>query len=336
MIALKVTDGFKRKRERPYMSTDLNIKNMLLAGVHFGHQIQRWNPKMKPYVYTSRGGIHIINLQKTLDCTKKALDFVESVTAQGGHFIFVGTKKQAAPLIRPAATKAGQFYVSKRWLGGTLTNFETIKVSIDRMKRIDQMRERGDLDPFSKKERAHIEKEYTRLNDYLEGIRDMKKPPEALFVVDINRENIAVAEAARLGIPVVALVDTNGDPSLISYPVPANDDATRSIEFFINLVSQACLAGQKKWEAFLREHPLREKTEKGTSTTPVRSHKGSEDKEIKQGPTVVKVFKTRERKLVAAGTADDVEISMELEEKKEDKQPQKTSDSSDGKKDQKK
>ena len=308
------------------MSMELNIKNMLSAGVHFGHQIQRWNPKMKPYVYTSRGGIHIINLQKTLDCTKRALEFVESVTAQGGTFIFVGTKKQAVSLIRPAARQAGQFYVSKRWLGGTLTNFETIKVSIDRMKRIDQMRERGDLDPFSKKEKARIEKEYTRLNDYLEGIRDMKKPPEALFVVDINRENIAVAEAVRLGIPVVALVDTNCDPSLISYPVPANDDATRSIEFFISLVSQACLTGRKKWTEFLRHRTDQE--EEAVSTSSFHSDKGSGEKEGRDGPTVVKVFKARERKLVAAGTADDVEISMELEEKKEEKPQGKEQNSS--------
>ena len=306
------------------MSAELNIKNMLDAGVHFGHQIQRWNPKMKPYVYASQGGIHIINLQKTLDCTKKALAFVENIAAQGGVFIFVGTKKQAVPLIRSAAIEAGQFYVSKRWLGGTLTNFQTIKVSIDRMKKIDQMRERGDLEPFSKKEKARIEKEYTRLNDYLEGIRDMKKNPDALFVVDINRENIAVAEAQRLGIPVVALVDTNCDPEKIQYPIPGNDDATRSIEFFVQLVSQACLNGQKKWTQSLRyktNQEVKEKSARDSSTYSTSFH--SEKRTGREeGPTVVKVFKAKERKLVAAGTADDVEISMELEEKKEDKQPE--------------
>ncbi len=298
------------------MATELNIKNMLSAGVHFGHQIQRWNPKMKSYVYTSRGGIHIINLQKTLELAEKALDFVEQITAQGGVFIFVGTKKPAVPLISQAAIEAGQFYVSKRWLGGTLTNFQTIKVSIDRMKRIDQMRERGDLDPFSKKERAGIEKEYARLNDYLEGIREMKKPSEALFVVDINRENIAVAEARRLGIPVVALVDTNCDPTLVDFPIPGNDDATRSIEFFINLVSQACLKGQKQWTEQLRHRTDKQEKEKSTgSASFVQMGRTGESKE--DGPTVVKIFKSRERKLVAAGTADDVEISIELEEKKE-------------------
>ena len=305
------------------MSAELSIKSMLDAGVHFGHQIQRWNPKMKPYVYTSQGGIHIINLQKTLDCTKRALAFVEEITANGGVFIFVGTKKQAVPLVRSAAIEAGQFYVSKRWLGGTLTNFQTIKVSIDRMKKIDQMRERGDLEPFSKKEKARIEKEYTRLNDYLEGIRDMKKSPDALFVVDINRESIAVAEAQRLGIPVVALVDTNCDPEKIQYPIPGNDDATRSIEFFVQLVSQACLNGQKKWTQSVRYKTNQERKEQSSpvdSSSPVASSPRSGKKvEKEEGPTVVKVFKAKERKLVAAGTADDVEISMELEEKKEDK-----------------
>lgn len=293
------------------MSVDLSIKNMLDAGVHFGHQIQKWNPKMKSYVYTSRGGIHIINLQKTLDCTKKALEFVESVTAKGGVFIFVGTKKQAVPLIRSAAEEAGQFYVTKRWLGGTLTNFQTIKVSIDRMKKIDQMRERGDLDPYSKKEKARIEKEYARLKDYLEGIREMKTVPSALFVVDINKENIAVAEAKRLNIPVVALVDTNCDPEAIDFPIPGNDDATRSIEFFVNLVSRACREGHKKYERELKQQPQVEKRTKASTDSPVEK-----PEEKKEGPTVVKVFKGR--KLVAAGTADDVEISMELEEKKGD------------------
>ena len=299
-------------------SVELNIKNMISAGVHFGHQIQRWNPKMKPYVYTSRGGIHIIDLQKTLSLAKKALEFVEQAVASGGVFIFVGTKKQAVPLIRPAAEKVGQFYVNKRWLGGTLTNFETIKVSIDRMKRIDQMRERGDLDAFSKKEKARIEKEYNRLNDYLEGIKNMKSPPAGLFVVDINKESIAVAEARRLGIPVVALVDTNCDPEGIDFPIPGNDDATRSLEFFINLISEACLRGQKKWTQTLRQKSAEQK-EKPKANLSRRSAGPAKSADPAGGPTVVKVFKAKERKLVAVGTADDVEISMELEEKKDKK-----------------
>ena len=293
----------------------LNIRNMLVAGVHFGHQIQRWNPKMKPYVYTAHGGIHIINLQKTLECAKKALEFTEEVTAQGGRFIFVGTKKQAVHLIKEAAQEVGQFFVCKRWLGGTLTNFQTIKVSIDRMKKVDQMKERGDLDHYSKKEKIQLEKEYERLNQYLEGIREMKQLPAALFVVDINKEHIAVAEARRLGIPVVALVDTNCDPKQVDYPVPGNDDATRSIEFFVNLITEACKKGQKKWTEKIRtqEH-IAEKEAQGEGA--FKGKFGKKSSVNTEGPTVVKVFKgVRERKLVAAGTADDVEISMELDNK---------------------
>lgn len=293
------------------MPGELNIKNMLDAGVHFGHQIQKWNPKMKSYVYTTRGDIHIINLQKTLACAQKALQFVEEITANGGDFIFVGTKKQAIDLIRSSAKESGQFFVSKRWLGGTLTNFQTIKINIDQMKKIDQMRERGDIDHYSKKEKAQVEKEYIKLNECLEGIREMKKPPEALFVIDVNRENIAVAEARRLGIPVVALVDTNCDPTLVDYPIPSNDDAIRSIEFFVNLVKQACLNGQKKWKEKVRSSQvsLEKKAGSGVSTTSASSVDSSSE-----GPTVVKVVKElKTRKLVAAGTADDVEISMELD-----------------------
>ncbi len=290
------------------MAGEVSIKNMLDAGVHFGHQIQRWNPKMKPYVYTSRGGIHIINLQKTLACTKKALQFVEEITGKGKSLIFVGTKKQAVDLIRSAAKEANQFYVSKRWLGGTLTNFETIKMSVDQMKKIDQMRERGDLDHHSKKERARIEKEYARLNDYLNGIRAMKSLPGALFVVDINCEDIAVSEAKRLGIPVIALVDTNCDPDLVDYPIPGNDDATRSIEFFVKLVSKACLRGQEKWKERVRIEGEKAHTEVQGESSKLDQGMSAE---LQEGPTVVKVFK--ERKLVAAGTADDVEISIELE-----------------------
>ena len=181
------------------------------------------------------------------------------------------------------------------------------------MKKIDQMRERGDLEPFSKKEKARIEKEYARLNDYLSGIREMKKPPSALFVVDIQKENIAVAEARRLNIPVVALVDTNCDPGLVDFPIPGNDDATRSIAFFIHLISEACLKGKEKWRDKLRQKGSGgENQDEASSDLSPPAYKGGEG--APEGPTVVKVFKTR--KLVAAGTADDVEISLELENKK--------------------
>ncbi len=299
------------------MDSELNIKNMLDVGAHFGHQVQKWNPKIKPYVYTARSGIHIINLQKTLVCAKNALRAAEDINAKGGTFIFVGTKKQAANCIRSQAVQAGQFYVSKRWLGGTLTNFETIKVSIDRMKKIDQMKERGDLDHYSKKEKSRIEKEYNRLNEYLNGIRDMKQLPQALFVVDINRENIAVAEATRLGIPIIALVDTNCDPRNIDYPIPANDDSSRSIEFFIKLISQACLKGRKKWTETLRSQVHQQDTQPEKRSIATGAARVTSNVRTDGGPTVVKVFKNvKERKLVAAGLADDVEISIELDSDK--------------------
>ena len=302
------------------METQLSIKNMLDAGVHFGHQIQKWDPKMRPYVYTERSGIHIIDLQKTLYLAQKALNFVENVTAQGGQFIFVGTKKQARSLIREFAIQAKQLYVSKRWLGGTLTNFETIKVSIDRMKKMEQMKERGELGSYSKKERSRMEKEYNRLNEYLEGIRDLKQAPSALFVIDINREKIATAEATRLGIPIVALLDTNCNPTNIQWPIPGNDDSTRSIEMFIRLVSSACQKGRKRYQETLKQQKTTlDKPELQGQALPAEQALPSSKKEKKSaGPTVVKVTKAKERKLVAAGTAEDLEISMELEGEKDE------------------
>jgi small subunit ribosomal protein S2 len=292
------------------------MKEMLDAGVHFGHQTQRWNPKMKPFVYTDRGGIHIIDLQKSVINARLAADFVHKLAAQGGRMIFVGTKKQAVEPIREAAEKCGQFYVTKRWLGGTLTNFQTIKTSIDRLKRIDQMREKAELEFFSKKERARIEKEYTRLSDYLEGIRDMKEAPSCLFVVDLNKEHIAVAEARRLKIPVVGIADTNSDPEAIEYPIPGNDDAIRSIKLFANMCAEAYLEGAKEWSEKVRANPEQE-----TRTERVERPERQDQRQQRPtgrdtkptaaaGPAVVKVSK---RKLVAAGTAEDVEIAMELE-----------------------
>jgi small subunit ribosomal protein S2 len=287
----------------------VNLKNMLDAGVHFGHQTQRWNPKMKPYVFTARGGIHIIDLQKSLEMAKKAAKAVESIAAQGGKMIFVGTKKQAMEPIKEAATKAGQFYVTKRWLGGMLTNFQTIKNSIDRMRKIEKLKETGDITYFSKKEQSKIDKEYIRLVDYLEGIRDMKEAPVCMFVIDINKEHIAVAEAKTLGIPVVAIADTNTNPELIDYPIPGNDDAIRSIKLFCDLISDAFMAGSARWEEKIREIKSKEEVE-AVEVKPKVKEQVQPAKVAAPGPSVVKVNK---RKLVAAGTADEVEIAEEIE-----------------------
>lgn len=290
----------------------VTMKEMLDAGVHFGHQTQRWNPKMKPFVYTARGGIHIIDLQKTVTRAQSAADFVKNqIAAKGGRMIFVGTKKQATEAIQQASEKCGQFYVTKRWLGGTLTNFQTIKSSIDRLKKIDRMREKGELDFFSKKERSQIEKDYAKLNEYLNGIREMKESPACLFVVDITKEHIAVAEAKRLGIPVVAIADTNCDPDQVDFPIPGNDDAIRSIQLFSNLIAEAYNEGSKTWEEVLKAQADKQAQE-AKEEKPLKAKEEVEARPASAGgPSVVKV--SRGRKLVAAGTADEVEIEMELE-----------------------
>ncbi len=287
----------------------VTIKDMLDSGVHFGHQTQRWNPKMKPYVFGDRGGIHIIDLQKTLEMTKTALAAVEEYAAQGKKMIFVGTKKQAVEAVQEAAKRSGQFYVTKRWLGGTLTNFVTIKQSIDRLKRIDQMREKGELEYFSKKERSSIEKEYIKLNDYLEGIRDMKEPPGMIFIVDVTKEHIAVKEAQNLNMNVFGICDTNSDPEEIEYPIPGNDDAIRSIKLFCALISDAYIAGAKKWEQKLRTQT--DKKSDVEAEVKEKEKKVVKAVETKAGPSVVKASKGR--KLVAAGTADEIEILHEVE-----------------------
>ena len=298
----------------------VTMKEMLDAGVHFGHQTQRWNPKMKPYVYTARGGIHIIDLQKTVVRANKAADFVKDIAANGGSMIFVGTKKQAIEPVQEAAQRCGQYYVTKRWLGGMLTNFSTIKSSIDRLRRIDQMREKGELNFLTKKERARMEKEYMKLSEFLNGIREMKNSPSVMFVVDLPKEHIAVAEAKRLGIPVVAIADTNSDPESIDYPIPGNDDAIRSIKLFANLVADSYIEGAKLWDQKVRSMSDKEsdveKEEKPVPKEEAPKRRatragGKADGEKRPEPTVVKVQKAR--KLVAAGTAEDVEIQAELE-----------------------
>lgn len=309
----------------------VTMKEMLDAGVHFGHQTQRWNPKMKPYVYTARGGIHIVDLQKTVVRANKAAEFIKDIAANGGRVIFVGTKKQAIEPIQEAATRCGQYFVTKRWLGGMMTNFETVKNSIDRLRRIDQMREKGELNYLTKKERARMEKEYNKLSEFLTGIREMKDAPSAMFVVDMPKEHIAIAEAKKLGIPVVAIADTNSDPESVEYPIPGNDDAIRSIKLFANLVADSYIEGAKLWEQKLRTMTDKQsdvqKDEKAApakeDSRPRRRGPGgpaaATDKKAaapaadkKAGPSVIKATKAA-RKLVAAGTAEDVEIQAELE-----------------------
>jgi small subunit ribosomal protein S2 len=222
----------------------VTMSELLKAGVHFGHQTSRWNPKMKQFILMERNGIHIIDLFKTLDCINVAYDFIKQTVAHNGTILFVGTKKQAQEAIKEQATRVGMPYVSERWLGGMLTNFRTVSSRVTRMKQLDEM----DFDDVhgsghTKKELLLLHREKDKLDRQLGGIRDMNRTPSALFVVDINREALAVDEAHKLGIPVVALVDTNTDPDLVNYPIPANDDAIRGVTLLTTLMADAVADG---------------------------------------------------------------------------------------------
>jgi small subunit ribosomal protein S2 len=226
------------------MST-ITMKELLEAGVHFGHQAKRWNPKMKKYIFGERNGIYIIDLQKTLKLFKEAYEFVRTSAGQGKDILFVGTKKQAQDAITEEAKRCGMYYVSNRWLGGMLTNFATIRKSIDRLKKIEKMKEDGTYDKLTKKEVAGLEKERTKLEKILSGIKTMTQPPSMIFVIDPRKETIAVQEANKLNIPVVAVVDTNCDPDNIDYVIPGNDDAIRAIRLMAAKMADAVIEGRQ-------------------------------------------------------------------------------------------
>ncbi|MDH4162282.1 MAG: 30S ribosomal protein S2 [Nitrospirota bacterium] len=226
------------------MST-ITMKELLEAGVHFGHQAKRWNPKMKKYIFGERNGIYIIDLQKTLKLFKEAYDFVRDSAAQGKDILFIGTKKQAQDAITEEAKRCGMYFVSSRWLGGMLTNYATVKKSIDRLKKIEKMKEDGTYDKLTKKEVAGLEKERTKLEKILCGIKTMPALPSVIFVIDPRNEAIAVHEANKLGIPVVAVVDTNCDPDNIDYVIPGNDDAIRAIRLMASKVADAVIEGRQ-------------------------------------------------------------------------------------------
>jgi len=222
------------------------MKELLEAGVHFGHQTKRWNPKMKPYIFGARNGIYIVDLQKTVRMFKTAYDFIIDTTANGKSVLFVGTKKQARESIYEEANRCEMFYVHNRWLGGMLTNFQTIKKSIDRLNYLNEIMNDGSINLFPKKERLKLEKERVKLDANLGGIRNMNQIPGALFVVDPKNEAIAVREGRRLNIPIVAIVDTNCDPDYIDYAIPGNDDAIRSIRLITSRVADACAEGRER------------------------------------------------------------------------------------------
>ncbi|GFN23860.1 MAG: 30S ribosomal protein S2 [Thermoanaerobacteraceae bacterium] len=221
----------------------ISMKQLLEAGVHFGHQTRRWNPKMAPYIFTERNGIYIIDLQRTVKKIEEAYNFVRETASNGGKILFVGTKKQAQESIKEEAQRCGMFYVNVRWLGGTLTNFATIRRRIERLKELERMEEDGTLEVLPKKEAMTLRKERERLERFLGGIKEMRQLPDALYVVDPRKERIAVAEARRLGIPVVAIVDTNCNPDEIDYVIPGNDDAIRAIRLLTSKIADAVLEG---------------------------------------------------------------------------------------------
>lgn len=232
--------------------SNVTMKELLEAGVHFGHQTKRWNPKMKPYIFGARNGIYIIDLQKTVRLFKNAYSFVRECAQAGETILFVGTKKQAQDAIGEEATRCGMYYVNQRWLGGMLTNFSTVKQSIDRLKRLDAMFADGSVEVYTKKEALRLEKERQKLEKTLGGIKGMGKVPGALFVVDPKNETIAISEAKKLGIPVVAVVDTNCDPDPIDYVIPGNDDAIRAIRLLTSKMADAILEGSQARDARLQ------------------------------------------------------------------------------------
>ncbi len=225
----------------------VGMKQLLEAGVHFGHQTRRWNPKMKPFIFGARNGIYIIDLQRTVRLFHTAYQFVVEAASAGESVLFVGTKQQARDTIQEEAQRCGMYYVNQRWLGGMLTNFKTIKIRIDRLKELDAMVEDGSINRFPKKEILLLQNQREKLERNLGGIKEMTRLPGALFVVDTNRENISVLEANRLGIPVVAVVDTNCDPDVIDYPIPGNDDAIRAIRLVTSKVADACVEGRQRY-----------------------------------------------------------------------------------------
>lgn len=223
----------------------ISMKQLLEAGVHFGHQTRRWNPKMKKYIFTERNGIYIIDLQKTVKKVEEAYNFVKELAANNGTVLFVGTKKQAQESVKLEAERSGMFYVNQRWLGGTLTNFETIQTRIRRLKDIEKMAEDGTFDVLPKKEVGQLIKEQERLEKFLGGIKEMKRLPNALFIIDPRKERIAVAEARKLQIPIVGIVDTNCDPDEIDYVIPANDDAIRAVKLLTSKMADAILEAKQ-------------------------------------------------------------------------------------------
>lgn len=279
------------------MSTAVSIKELLEAGAHFGHQVSRWNPRMRPFIFSIKSGVHVLDLEQTVEALKRACKFVTDTVALGHSVLFVGTKTQAKPVIEEEAKRCGQFYVNYRWLGGLLTNFKTIRASIERLKNLEKLAGSEEFQKYTKKERLDVEREIHKLNNIFLGIKTMEKMPGVIFLIDPKTESIAKKEGIRLKIPLVAIVDTNCDPEGIDYVIPANDDAIRSIQLITKAIADACEEGSKKRE----ERLLKEsRTDKGDEKPSVvaremevkekakayvgRKKKGEEDTEEESDP----------------------------------------------------
>ena len=262
----------------------IGMREMLEAGAHFGHSTRRWNPKMAPYIFGPRNGVHIIDLQQTVGLFKNAYEFMRGTVTKGGKILFVGTKKQAQEIVKESALSANQYYVNYRWLGGMLTNFKTIKQSIERLRKLSDMAADGTFERLPKKEVVKLSRELEKLEKNLAGIKDMTKPPKAIVIIDPKKEHIAVKEAHNLKIPVVAMLDTNCDPDEVDYPIPANDDSIRSISLFVDKLAHACKEGDMLHQAELAERRQKAQDKEEETVKPQKSAK-------KAGPRVEVVTK---------------------------------------------
>ena len=254
--------------------SEVSIKELLEAGAHFGHQVSRWNPRMRPYIFTTKGGIHILDLEQTTAALKKAIQFVTDTVALGHHVLFVGTKNQAKAIIEEEAKRAGQYFVNNRWLGGFLTNFKTIKASIDRLDNLEKLAASPEFEKYVKKERLTIEREIKKLNSIFSGIKTMQTLPGCIFIIDPKTEETAKREAIRLKIPLVAIVDTNCDPEGIDYVIPANDDAIRSVQVITKAIADACEEGGRRRQEWLVKQGKNDKDEKPSNFDQEKEIKG--------------------------------------------------------------
>ena len=265
------------------MASIISMKLLLEAGVHFGHQTRRWDPRMRSYIFTERNGIHIIDLQQTVVKLGEAYNFAREVVAKGGSILFVGTKKQAQEAVETEAKRSGMFYVNQRWLGGMLTNFQTIQDRIDYLVRMEDRKAKGEFERLPKKEAMRIDDELTRLNRLMGGIKEMTELPAALFIIDPNKERIAVTEARRLEIPIIALVDTNCNPEEIDFPIPANDDAIRAVKLLTSKIADAALEGLRMREAAEAEEEA--EAEVGLAATAAAAEQVAKEEEEEQAQT---------------------------------------------------